>query len=103
MKRLVAFLLSVTLIFGIFAPSVAAAKLPFGEELTPLSLEEMEEVDGEYKVAAAVAVLGATSGALQYLAETPQEEWTLKGVALSAASKAVNTFMGFMVGRWTVS
>ncbi|HHY10510.1 MAG TPA: hypothetical protein GX528_08090 [Firmicutes bacterium] len=102
MNRLTVLLLCFFLSACLFRPALAAPQaaplLPFGEELQPLSPEELAEVTGKYHVVLALAALGAVSGTVQYLVETPRDEWVFAAVALNAAAKAVDTVFAFVVG-----
>lgn len=82
-QKLVCSLLVLTLLMGMVGTSFAASAppssiLPFGEEVAPLTKEEMEEVDGAWGAHIAVAVMGAAMGGLGYLATTAPADrnWT---------------------------
>ena len=74
-QKLLCSLLVLTLLMGMVGTSFAASAspapvLPFGEEVIPLTQEEMEEIEGAWGAHAAAAVVGAALGGLSYWTTT---------------------------------
>lgn len=100
MKKLIALLLCLT-ILAVPVSALAAPiepKHPFGEEMIPLSADEMEQVDGEWQGIAIAGVVGAAYGAYNYLTTTPRNEWTWGGTAINAFNGAVGMVVGGYLG-----
>lgn len=100
MKKLIALLLCLT-ILAVPVSALAAPiepKHPFGEEMIPLSADEMEQVDGEWQGIAIAGVVGASIGCVKYLSSTPREEWTFRGAAREATFGAIEFVAGGLLG-----
>lgn len=100
MKKLIALLLCLTLLsvpISVFA-APAQPLQPFGVELTPLSDEELEEVEGGYQAIVAAGVFGAVFGTYEYLVTTPRDDWSWGGVGLKALNGALSAAGGAWVG-----
>lgn len=84
---------------GMLGTSFAASTpppsvLPFGEEVVPLTKEEMEEIEGAWGAHVAAAVVGAAMGGLGYLATTAPADRNWTDGAVACALGAMNTLMG---------
>lgn len=100
MKRLIALLLCLSLVLVPISVSAAAAQpdQPFSIEVAPLSQEELEEVEGGYKVVVAAGIFGAVYGTYEYLVTTPRDDWTWGGVGLKALNGALSAAGGAWIG-----
>ncbi|HHT67987.1 MAG TPA: hypothetical protein GXZ85_01870 [Firmicutes bacterium] len=99
-RRFMGLFLVVVLLMGVAGTSLAAVvppPLPFGEELMPLTHEEMEDVEGAWGTYAAAAVMGAALGGLSYYTTTSPAErnWSdgLKACALGAVGTLIGKFL----------
>ena len=96
-KRFVGLFLVVVLLMGIVGTSLAAAApppLPFGEEVTPLTHEEMEEVDGAWGATLIKTAVGAAVGGVSYLITTPQSDWNWSDGVRHTVAGAVSGLVG---------
>lgn len=99
MKKLIAFILCLT-ILTVPVVSFAAPIQPFGEESIPLTEDELQQVEGEYKGVVIVGAAGAAFGVYDYLTSTPRSDWTVGGAAKSAANQAIGFVIGAFVGKY---
>lgn len=98
-RRFLCSLLVFTLLMGMVGTSFAASlapppTLPFGEEVIPLSQEEMEDVEGAWGAHAAAAVMGAAIGGLSYWTTTAPADRNWTDGLVACALGAVSTLMG---------
>ncbi|HHT90829.1 MAG: hypothetical protein QM451_06420 [Bacillota bacterium] len=98
-KKLVCSLLVLTLLMGMAGTSLAAAAsppLPFGQEVIPLTEDEMEEVDGAWGATLVKTAVGAAVAGASYLLTTPRDDWNwsdgLKHTAAGALSGLAGSF-----------
>src|SRR5690554_5742451 len=98
-KTLVSAFLTLTLLLGMLAPAVGAQEAPFGAELTPLSQEELGEVEGELGTHLLAAAGGALAGGIGYLITTPADEWNFT----DALKHSVSGALGGLLGHWCSS
>lgn len=94
-KRASALLLTLVLLLGLGGTSAALASEPahhpFGEDAVPLTLEELEEVEGAW---AAQTVVGAAVGGVCYLITTPVSQWNLGDCLRHVVAGAVSGLLG---------
>lgn len=93
-KRSAALLLLVVLLLGLGSSAALAnapASPPFGSEVVPLTLEELEEVEGAW---AAQTAVGAAVGGVCYLITTPVSQWNLGDCLRHVVAGAVSGFFG---------
>lgn len=96
-KRLFGSLLVLVLLMGLAGTSLAAAvsqPLPFGEELVPLTQEEMAEVEGAWGATVVKTAVGAAVGGVQYLITTPKADWSWSAGLKHTLSGAVAGLVG---------
>lgn len=98
-KKVLCSLLVLTLLVGMVGTSFAASTvstpvLPFGEELVPLSQEELDDVEGAWGAHAAAAVVGAAIGGLSYWTSTAPAERNWTDGLVACAVGAMSTLMG---------
>ena len=98
-KNVLCSLLVLTLLVGMVGTSFAASTvsppvLPFGEELVPLSQEELDDVEGAWGAHAAAAVVGAAIGGLSYWTSTAPAERNWTDGLVACAVGAMSTLMG---------
>lgn len=95
-QKLLSTFLVVLLLAGFVGTSLAATPpLPFGTEVTPISVEELEEVEGAWGGAALAASVGAAVGGIQYLITTPYDDWSWGEGIRHTLSGAVAGLMGY--------
>jgi D-tyrosyl-tRNA(Tyr) deacylase len=94
-KRASALLLILVLLLGLGGTSAALASEPahhpFGEDAVPLTLEELEEVEGAW---AAQTIVGAAVGGITYLITTPSSSWNVGDCLRHMAAGAVSGLLG---------
>ena len=93
-KRSAALLLLVVLLLGLGSSAALAnapASPPFGSEVVPLTLEELEEVEGAW---AAQTIVGAAVGGITYLITTPSSSWNVGDCLRHMAAGAVSGLLG---------
>lgn len=100
MKKLIIVLLCLTVLTAPVSAAVGAVApmQPFGEDVVPLSHEELEEVKGEYKAIVAAGLFGAAFGAYDYLTTTPKDDWSWGGFGLKTLNSALSAAGGTWIG-----
>jgi hypothetical protein len=98
-QKLLCSLLVLTLLMGMVGTSFAASAspapvLPFGEEVIPLTQEEMEDIEGAWGGHAVAAAVGAVVGGLIYWGDTSPAERSWSGGLKACAMSAMSFFMG---------
>lgn len=88
MKRTLAGVLCLLMVLSL-GSGVWAAEEMFGEDVTPLTDEELSEVDGEFKSILFGAACGAVFNTTSYLITTPSSKWNLKDGARHALAGAI--------------
>lgn len=88
-RKLSAALLLAVLFLGISSTAAMASSpepLPFGSEAVPLTMEELEEIEGAWLTE---AIVGGICGGITYLITTPVSDWSLTDGIRHVAAGAV--------------
>lgn len=83
--------LVVSLLFAMSAVGLAATPAPFGRELTPLTEEEMAQIEGEGLLQIGV---GGLVGGVQYLIVTPYSDWNARAGLKHVLAGALGAWAG---------
>lgn len=94
MKSILLLLLCLTLVA--FPVAAGASPAPFGPT-TPLTDEEMSDVEGEFKHIGIAAIAGSLFSTASYMITTPRSSWNVRDAARHAISGAITGAGAFLL------